>query len=890
MALDKQIHLYMVDTSCFYNEKEMKIHTQLNKLYRFKIKAKKIIKNKKANEETILRCKRYIDKSNKKIKQLKSELNKELKNNKKTRILNENYFNERNIISMFDSALTRTLKIPIDTLTTDIFIVRTFYFDVLKDLILNGFYFKGEKYVFFTASAGQIRTKKSVFIKESLLNKHKNTLMCGLTEEIINEQGGVNINKYIAYLALCNSATDEWFQFDINKAIVVEDMETLVEGLVDFIDHKSYKITRINMKIPIVHTDGCGIMLPRVSKVNFMVRLPWIKGLLSPFPFDEFIREKNKEIGFECFGKVKDIYGKEWDLLKDDIEIIFVKSQFKMWNYYKNDLDDNGNVIKYGWDKYREYFVKYNCSANICNIEEDKIPDSKTSYQILQTLTDVTYKELEKICYRTKKDILNIGNDLKVMLKILGVTDSNTNKNYLQQAIELYPELLTDNYTKTILKDLKKSLVKKARAGKLDIPNSKYTFIVPDLYAFCEYLIMNNQNPRGLLKNGEVFCSLYEGIDKLDCVRSPHLYKEHCIRINIVDDEKKRWFITKGLYISCHDLITKVIQADVDGDKSLIISNSDFIKIAERNMNDIVPLYYEMGTAKKQLINNQNIFDDLILAYKGGTIGVVSNDITKVWNSKTPNLDVVKILCMESNFLIDYAKTLYKPTRPKEIDEEIKKYVKNKVPHFFVYAKNKHTDQVAKRNKSTVNMLKDIIPNSKIEFKSIGLDNFDYKMLMNNKDIDIKNDIAQQIIKEYNTLDLKKYFIFNRNEEENDKIKNIIYTYKTIKESLLKIHNDKKYVTDILIEYLYNYKKSNFKATLWSCFGDVIVDNIKTNIKEKLSEGYICCSECNKLIKPTNNRQKYCKNCWERIRIEQNRNKALKYYHKTKTLPFRNIY
>ena len=33
--------------------------------------------------------------------------------------------------------------------------------------------------------------------------------------EKINEQGGVNINKYLAYLALCNSATTLWKDFDI---------------------------------------------------------------------------------------------------------------------------------------------------------------------------------------------------------------------------------------------------------------------------------------------------------------------------------------------------------------------------------------------------------------------------------------------------------------------------------------------------------------------------------------------------------------------------------------------------------------------------------------------------------------------------------------------------
>lgn len=228
-----------------------------------------------------------------------------------------------------------------------------------------------------------------------------------------------------------------------------------------------------------------------------------------------------------------------------------------------------------------------------------------------------------------------------------------------------------------------------------------------------------------------------------------------------------------------------------------------------------------------------------------------------------------------------YAKTLYKPTRPKEINEKIRKYTKNKVPHFFIYAKNKNRDQVSKKNKSTVNMLKDIIPNSRIDFRIVGLENFNYKMLLSDIDIeiDIDNDQAKEIIELYEKLDLKKYFVFNRSEDEKDSVKNIIYMYKTIKEKILELNNDKKYVTDVLVEYLYNKKNSRFKATLWSCFGDVIVENIKHNVNIKLSEGYILCSECGKLIKPKEkaHSQKFCSQCFKNHRNKYQKNLMKKY-------------
>ena len=86
-------------------------------------------------------------------------------------------------------------------------------------------------------------------------------LMCGLTIDEINERGGMNQNKFLAYLALMNSATDVWQDFDIDKSIVVDDWETAVPGLVDHIDGVSYEIRREMTETIIPHMDGCGIML-----------------------------------------------------------------------------------------------------------------------------------------------------------------------------------------------------------------------------------------------------------------------------------------------------------------------------------------------------------------------------------------------------------------------------------------------------------------------------------------------------------------------------------------------------------------------------------------------------------------------------------------------------
>lgn len=509
------------------------------------------------------KIKHQIEIKREKIKKIKSDLlqllenktNENIKTNGKHHIreLRDNSVSHINTISVFTSSLTRMIGAEIDCLTKDFMVVQVYYFQILHDILLYGFMYEGEKYIYFTSSAGQIRTKKCVFIKESVWKKYEKTIMCGLTVDEINAKGGNNVTKHLAYLALINSATDVWEEFDIDKTIVIDDFETDVTGEVDFIDDSDFSIERRTMEVPIPHTDGCGMILPNAfgkQQVNMMVRLPWIKGLLGCFDFRKFIEVNNGN------PIIKDIYGVEHNVIKEDIQVIFTKSQFKMHKYYSS------------WKEYKDNFKKYNCSAGFTNPEEDRIKNATINYQMLQSLVDITDEEIEHITHSSVDTLQNMASSIDGVKNVLGITPYNTNKTAFQKSVAIYPELLNDVFVKNKLRDVKDSLVKHFKSGKLKI-NGKYTFILPDLYAACEYWFLNNSNPKGLLADGEVFCWLYRKVEKLDCLRSPHLFCEHAVRKNVAcnsygDRQKqiKEWFDTKAVYTSCHDLISKVLQFD----------------------------------------------------------------------------------------------------------------------------------------------------------------------------------------------------------------------------------------------------------------------------------------------------------------------------------------
>lgn len=753
MSLQNFIHLYSIATDAFYEPKEQYIHQRLLKLY--KLRNKELPKWKKASVN------RVIKKEKAKIIDL---LEERLKSNE-PRQLNPAVLIDKNVVSLFESALTRALDITTNSLTYDLMILNVFFFQVFESLVRDGFIYNGEKYIFLTASAGQIRTKRAVFIREAAYQKVQSRIMCGLTIEDINNQGGINPNKFLAYLALNNSATDVWEDFDIDKSIVVDDFESGVLGQVDFIDDITYKIERQEKEVEICQTDGCGMMLDGPTR---MVRLPWIKGLLVQFPFDKFIKEKCSNN--KCI--VTDIYGEEHDILAEGIRYIFTKSQFKLAKYFNS------------WSCYKERFKNNQCEACYCNIEEDYIPKARINYQMLQTLSDMKDEEIDRLIKPTLEEIESIGNDYQTTMRLLGATDYNQNPSYFQQALMLYPELFRDPYCRDVLKQTKKSLVKQAKAGRLRV-NGRYRFVSPDLYAFCEWLFLGIQNPKGLLQDGEVYVNEFRDGDELACLRSPHLYREWPIRVNKRNEETEKWFgMTKCVYTSCHDLISRIVQMDFDGDRLLVIKDRLLTKVAKRNMQGIVPLYYIMKKAKGGLIDNETLYQGMVQAFTTGNIGPISNNITKIWNCGNvgkEQVDVIRWLCMENNYIIDAAKTLYTPTRPKEIHKIISSYTKAKVPDFFQYAKDKFPHQVEEPNQSTMNRIAAKIPGPKIKF-SKSISKFDYRMLMNlNYDFSISSE--SKVVNSYDKWNSRQY-LFSI-EEDNHQKQEDIYMYQKFVRILL---------------------------------------------------------------------------------------------------------
>lgn len=901
----------------------------------------------KAELETILsECK-------KNEKELEEQFRELLKSN--TNILRKVYPDRefksedqfRNI-SIFESDLNRCFGCTDMTHSDDIISVVTYYTEIFESIMMNGFDYLGKHFVFFTAGAGQTRCKKSTFVNEELLNKNFNRLFCGLSREDINKLGGMNTNKYLAYTSLCQTNSEIWKGFNIDRAIVVPDIEydisdqevryiytespedkQLLEELQNSVKDYTNKLKQIKedkknrpkgtrrsseeimiekryraeknkliedikilkskyhrsqvkrMPVTIPFTDGFGISLKKME--SSMIRLPFVKGLIAYCPrraFIDWCSEHNISVK-----KITDIYGKSYSI--NEIDYIFTESQFKMHKYYQNVLDEEGNIIKTGWEVYQENFKKYGCDACRCNVERGVKLNSKTNYQILQTLTtEMTDEDILKLAAYDINNLNGIGRNVQCMLNVLDANEKrNNNMNWLQKSLILYPEMLKDFYVKTLLKNTKDSMIKKFRSGKFNI-NGAYTFAIPDTLACLQWWFTDMDKTQiekfGFVTEGHVSCNLFDNKEELDCLRSPHLDHAHCIRKNQINDSTKKWVKSAGIYIGMKDIMSKLLMYDNDGDKLLVHNNKTIIKCAKQyqQKHGMIPNYYDMPKASPELLTNKSLFDGIVMAYHHGNIGTPSNEITKVWTTLHPGsseeeiqhaIDVVALRCTDVNFTIDYAKTLYKPTIPNDILEKYKVYSGRKVPHFFMYAKGKRKNQVEELGLCNIDRISNVVKSNRIVFKNL-LGKYSYKILMKNPDTDIKTEKAQEIIALYRDVEatnLRKISHIEWNSldfREKKKVQLQIQFDSNKQRELFweLIGESKEYITDVLIKALQDDVN---KDTLWRLFGDIIYSNIERNLK-----GTKICKCCgNRFAYDVNSRKSpnNCEDCSQRIHREQ---------------------
>lgn len=854
---------------------------------------------------------------------------KEIHDNTTLRSIDKKYLyrkdgseNERFQIPVFEGDVVRlALKDRGETkadfqLLDEIVYMEIFHNDIMWQILRDGIMIADKKYILYTATTGQVRNTTITLLREDFFNRNVGALLVGLSVEYINSQGGMNVGKYLSYTALpLSSSVLPEKEIDIDRCILVKGLETTVRDFVKYVDiqedeNGQYYVAAtpeeyVEKDIDIEHTDGAGMFLPGELPSSCQIRSGYFKGAMFPFDFRKFATD----IAHNTV--ISDAWGKPVDVEKEDIRFLFTTSQLKMWKMYPS------------WDAYKKAFSDNGIKISI-NSYANPAKDTVTfAYQYLQTLPFGC--DIKKLCTPAKNDIIKLHEDFEYVKEVMGYTDDsetdideisdveetedneNTNEDItvtdelqtdtkedkhscnslIAEALNVYPQLVYDPYIEAKIRQLVISKRKSYRAGKIPL-SGYYSYVAPDMYAFCEYLFMGEKNPKGLVSKNHVYNKYYDNkgtVEHIICLRSPHLSRyEYGKRDLVKTEECREWFkyMESDTIVSCHDLLSKTLQMDWDGDEILVSDDEELYRLAE-GLPD-VPLYYEMQTAEPQQITKEAIYDTLVKGFDNNVIGDSSNAITKLWNTPLatkdnpiPYDDAINVFCAYSNYAIDYPKTgknlalgeyeeLYKKLVPPKKGKEM--FAKSEIrhPNFFIEAKGKKSSSVEKPTKNPMDKIKQFIGKGtgRLDYTYFAdsdskRDEFDYRMLMNNEkreDGTAKYEVDRydaKYEKLYIALKVRKSAKRNicRAVDELGRKQNMDATERVGRFDTFHYHCVRQikdiftnksgwFNVNLAVNYLIDmeYSQSEFatssKDILWKCFGHILLENLQQNIKGEI--------------------------------------------------------
>lgn len=465
-----------------------------------------------------------------------------------------------------------------------------------KTIGKNGFVLNGNHYRRLLCSAAMARTNRALFCTDYIYDKIDDVLRCGCKEIKLVPA------KWNAYYSLMSSAA---FRVSTPRVCVVKDLEIEMEKVVNWTTDSEHEdvVERMPKMLKFNIWDGMGLISPQMSKIwseevgydgiaeSFIVRAPFIKGLVATFDFHKF----SEEIAHNKI--IKDIYGIEHN--SDDIDIVLTESQFKLWSAYEssehhqkcmNERDLHWGVTRIGAP------------------EEKKV--MRTNYQFIQVL-NLEDKDIEELCQPTLDWFNGISGEdynykiLYMLGKLAKETDSETIWDRLQdtsiKALMLEPELLNDSYlSEKIVQSIKKK-IKESYIGKI-IVNGGFNFVYSDPYALAEYIY--GLDPKGLLKEFEHYAAFWsiKNINNIIAMRSPLTWRAEVNKLNLrYTEEMQEWYkyINNGVIYNIWGLDREIHSSmDYDGDIVATTDNITFLRCRYGGE----PVLYQSQKAQKEFI------------------------------------------------------------------------------------------------------------------------------------------------------------------------------------------------------------------------------------------------------------------------------------------------
>lgn len=585
-----------------------------------------------------------------------------------------------------------------------------------KDIVKQGLYINGYKYVRLLCSAGQARNNTVIFIREDYEKEVKQRLRCGAKDIPITK------NKWNAYFALCSSST---YLVSKPNITVINDCEIKMKKMVDWVSPNETPSPLCNNEVvnPIEKEldfnlfDGCGAISVECAErwakeldldyvpAAFCIRCAYVKGMVFVVDFKKFAKEISPT------SLITDIYGNTKDV--QDIDIILTKSQFKLSGAYDS------------IEQYERCCTENEIYWGVSRVTP-KYDDEyfRSNYQFCQVL-DLKDEDIPELCNDTVNWLSNIvGNDINyTLLYLMGnaCNDPNLDLQHLGGVVSdpivgaliLNHRMIDDEFVQRSIRQSINKKIKESYIGKL-ILKGNFSVMIPDMYAFMEHAF--GMEVKGLLKEHEHYSHFWNqyGVTDVVAMRSPLTWRSEVNKLNLIKNEKtEEWF--KHLYSG---IVYNVwgcdcmLHADSDFDGDIVATTNNAVFLRRRYNN--LPITYEKMTVPKQIIKEHQLYQADIKSFNS-EIGGITNDSTTMYDvlaryenvpgkEKEANelITRLKLSRKAQGDAIDKAKGVkivprpshwtkfqqYNPDIPKSITDFNNSIVANKKPYFFRYVYN----------------------------------------------------------------------------------------------------------------------------------------------------------------------------------------------------------
>lgn len=526
---------------------------------------------------------------------------------------------------------------------------------IRKYLYENGFVMDGIKYVFYKRGAGKAKNGYAFYIREDMRNILILRSRLGLK---FNKNEELDLTSLLAYESLISSGIDFTIDLDPKTEILLIDdiYGKEFESLASVTRETDKVITTKNeiIKIQNCLTDGQGLMdesefekYEKSDKGFMLLRSDMFKDCAFNTKLQKWFKENGITELIDMFGnkyeatKIKLIttpnslkflkfaYKFTTSGTKEEYDKLSEEEQFEVkkqcYNYWLNNIDSTFGVVK-------------------CDKEGNYGSYNRTTYQLLNSIPNLTYDELMEITKLEREYVMLLKNDSSVFRNYLGCDakaslklekDMEEGDISLFENVDLMSALLLVNcdfqYTKKFKRmksDLIANYIGHLREGKIRLKDTKYVTIISNPYEMLLATI-GKYDGRCIMSGREVYCKYYKDAQEFCISRNPHINGGNVMCAKNIYHKEYEWFNFTGNIMAVNffdnDMPDRLQGEDTDSDTNLVIPHPILVEKAKYcEKNFATPINKVKGSSIPRK-NNMRELQKLDVILSNNYIGRIVN-------------------------------------------------------------------------------------------------------------------------------------------------------------------------------------------------------------------------------------------------------------------------